>query len=219
MTIPALSLFDYPPSCNCYKVRLLLSNLGLAYQRVPVDIFDGETLSADYAQINPQRTTPVLQVGRNRYLSESGAILIYLAAGTAQLPEDRFALAEVVRWLIYEQTDVIPMIGGLRFRLLTSRLERDDPDAVRRRDGGREVLALLEAHLSTRTFFVGEAYTIADVAIYGYTHVAGEAGLDLDPFPFLRAWLQRIERQPGYMEDVQPYGANASPGAGASIYG
>ena len=219
MTIPALSLFDYPASCNCYKVRLLLSNLGLAYDRVPVDIFNGETLTAEYAQINPQRTTPVLQVGEHRYLSESGAILLYLAAGTPQLPEDPFAQAEVVRWLIYEQTDVIPTIGGLRFRLLTSRLERDDPDAVRRRNEGREVFALLEAHLSTRTFFVEEAYTIADVAIYGYTHLAGEAGFDLEPFPFLRAWLQRIEQQPGYMEDVQPYGANASPGAGASIYG
>lgn len=219
MTIPALSLYDYSASCNCYKVRLLLSNLGLTYERVPVDIFNGDTLTADYAQINPQRTTPVLQVGENRYLTESGAILLYLAAGTAHLPEDRFELAEVVRWLIYEQTDVIPMIGGLRFRLLTSRLERDDPDAVRRRHGGREVLVLLETHLSTRTFFVGEAYTIADVAIYGYSHLARDAGFDLDPFPFLRAWLQRIEQQPGYTEDVQPYGANASPGTGASIYG
>ena len=115
MTIPDLSLFDYPASCNCYKVRLLLSNLGLPYERVPVDIFNGETLSAEYAQINPQRTTPVLRVGESRYLRESAAILLYLAAGTEHLPEDRFALAEVVQWLIYEQTDVIPMIGGLRF--------------------------------------------------------------------------------------------------------
>lgn len=219
MTIPTLRLYDYPASCNCYKVRLLLSNLGLTYQRVPVDIFNGETLTADYAQINPHRTTPVLQVGKNRYLQESNAILLYLAAGTAYLPDDPFQLAEVARWLIYEQTDVIPMIGGLRFRFLTGRLERDDPEAIRRGDGGREVLALLETQLSTRRFFVGATYTIADIAIYGYSHLARDAGFELERFPFLQAWLQRIEQQPGYIEDVQPYGANAAPGAGASIYG
>jgi glutathione S-transferase len=213
-----LRLFDYPASCNCYKVRLLLSNLGQAYERVTVDIFNGETLTADYAEINPHRTTPVLQIGESRQLPESGAILVYLAAGTAYLPQSPLEMAEVVRWLIYEQTDVIPMIGGLRFRLLTGRLHPDHPEAVRRRSGGRDVLALLEQLLSTRSFFVAERYTIADIAIYGYCHLAGEAGLELDPYPSLRAWLKRVQEQPGYVEDVMPYGANASPGAGASIY-
>lgn len=219
MTRASLRLFDYPASCNCYKVRLLLSNLGRAYERVTVDIFNGETLTDDYAQINPHRTTPVLQIGESRYVPESGAILMYLAAGTPYLPDSRLELAEVIRWLIYEQTDVIPMIGGLRFRLLTGRLAPDHPDAVRRRSGGREVLALLEQHLSKRKFFVGERYTIADIAIYGYCHLAGEAGFELDSYPSLRAWLQRVAQQPGYVEDVMPYGTNAAPGAGASIYG
>jgi glutathione S-transferase len=217
MTTSSLRLYDYPASCNCYKVRLLLSNLGLAYERVGVDIFAGETLTPEYARINPHRTTPVLETDSG-YLQESGAILLYLASGSPYLPEQRFELAEVVRWLIYEQTDVIPMIGGLRFRLLTGRLHQDDPAAVRRHEGGREVLSLLENHLSTRTFFVAEQYSIADIAIYGYTHLAGEAGFELESLPSLRAWLERVEQQPGYVEDVEPYGANASPGAGASIY-
>ncbi len=213
-----LRLYDYPASCNCYKARLLLAQLGLAYERVPVDIFAGETLTPEYARINPQRTTPVLETGDGRHLTESNAILLYLAKGSAYLPEDAFDLASVVGWLIYEQTDVIPMIGGLRFRLLTGRLKPDEPEAIRRRAGGAKVLAGLDAHLRGRSFMVGDGYTIADIAIYGYTHLAGEAGLELDPFPAVKAWIERVERQPGYVEDVEPYGANAAPGAGASIY-
>jgi glutathione S-transferase len=214
-----LRLYDYPASCNCYKVRLLLSQLGLEYDRVPVDIFNGDTLTSEYAKINPQRTTPVLGCPDGRYLPESNAILLYLAAGTGLLPEEPIELAEVVRWLIFEQTDLIPMVGGLRFRLLTGRLTAADPEAVRRREGGLEVLALLDDHLRIRDFMVAGRYTIADVAIYGYGHVAGDAGFDLASSPSLQAWFARIEQQPGYIEDVEPYGANAAPGAGQSIYG
>jgi glutathione S-transferase len=143
---------------------------------------------------------------------------VYLSRGTEYLPDESIELAEVVRWLIYEQTDVIPMIGGLRFRLLTGRLTPTDPEAIRRAAGGREVLELLDDHLSAREFFAADRYTIADMAIYGYTHLAIEAGLDLAPYGRLRAWLARVERQPGYVEDVEPYGANAAPGAGRSMY-
>ena len=128
-------LYDYPASCNCYKVRLLLANLGRPYERVPVDIFAGDTLTEEYGRINPARTTPVLETDDGRFLPESNAILVYLAEGTPFLSDDPFERAEVVRWLIYEQTDVIPMIGGLRFRLLAGRLEPDDPRAIRRREG------------------------------------------------------------------------------------
>jgi glutathione S-transferase len=213
-----LRLYDYPASCNCYKVRLLLTQLGLAYERVNIDIFDGDTLTEEYARINPARTTPVLQTPDGSYLQESNAILLYLAHGTAYLPGDPFELAQVVRWLIYEQTDVVPMIGGLRFRLLVGRLAPSDPGALRRRSGAIEVLSLLDEHLSSRSFFVGERYTIADMAIFGYTHRADEAGLDLGAYRSLRRWLARIQHQPGFIEDVMPYGANAGPGAGRSIY-
>jgi glutathione S-transferase len=210
-------LYDYAASCNCYKVRLLLAQLGLPYERVPIDIFAGETLTDEYARINPARTTPVLET-EHGYLCESNAILAYIAAGTPLLPAEPFELAEVMRWLIFEQTDVIPTMGGLRFRLLVGRLKPDDPDAVRRRDGAHEVLALLDEHLAQRAFFVDDRYTIADIAVYGYTHLAHEAGLDLEPYAGVRRWFARVEAQPGYMEDVAPYGANAAPGAGRSIY-
>jgi glutathione S-transferase len=214
-----MKLYDYPASCNCYKVRLLLSNLGLDYERVPVDIFGGDTLTDQFALINPARATPVLETDDGRLLPESGAILLYLAHGTPLLPNDPFELAQVVRWLQYEQADLVPAIGGLRFRLLAGRLSETDPDAVRRREEADQVLRLLDDQLFARSFLVGERYTVADIAVYGYTHRAGEAGIDLDPYPNVRAWLTRVEEQPGYMEDVAPYGANAAPGAGASIYG
>jgi glutathione S-transferase len=213
-----MRLYDYSASCNCYKVRLLLAQLGRAYERVPVDIFAGATLTDEYAAMNPARTTPVLQTDDGRFLPESNAILFYLAQGTPFLPEDPLERAEVVRWLVYEQTDVIPPMGGLRFRLLVGRLTPDDPDAVRRREGALEVLRLLDDHLATREFFVGGRYTIADVAIYGYTHLAHEAGIDMGPYANVRAWFERVEQQPGYLEDVEPYGANAAPGAGRSLY-
>jgi glutathione S-transferase len=214
-----MKLYDYPASCNCYKVRLLLANLGRDYERVPVDIFDGATLTDEYGRMNPARTTPVLETDDGRHLQESNAILVYLAAGTELLPSDPFEFAQVMRWLLYEQADLIPAIGGLRFRLLVGRLAASDPEAMRRREAAHEVLWLLDDHLAAEEFFVGGRYTIADIAVYGYTHRAFEAGVDLEPYANVRAWLARVEAQPGYMEDVEPYGANAAPGAGASIYG
>jgi glutathione S-transferase len=213
-----MRLYDYSASCNCYKVRLLLAQLGRPYERVPVDIFNGETLTEEFGRMNPARTTPVLETSDGRYLQESNAILVYLARGTPLLPDDPFDLAQVMRWLIYEQTDVVPMIGGLRFRLLVGRMQPSDPDAIRRREGAHEVLRHLDDHLTTHSFFVGDRYTVADTAVYGYSHLAGDAGIELEPYAHVRAWFGRVEEQPGYMDDVGPYGANAAPGAGRSIY-
>ena len=123
-----------------------------------------------------------------------------------------------MRWLVYEQTDVIPAVGGLRFRLLTGRLDPDGDEAARRKQAGLEVLRLLDEHVSGREFFVGDAYSVADIAIYGYVHVAGEAGYDLQSYQHVDAWLERVRRQPGYMNDLDPYPANARPGAGRSTY-
>jgi glutathione S-transferase len=218
MTTRPLRLYDYAASCNCYKVRLLLAHLGRPYERINVDIFNGETLTEEYGRMNPTRTTPVLELGPETHLPESNAILVYLARGSQYLPEDPFEFAQVIRWLIYEQTDVIPMIGGLRFRLLVGRLQPSDTEAVRRHAGALEVLTLLDRHLSAREFFVGDRYTIADIAIFGYTHLAHEAGVDLKPYASVREWIERVTRQPGFMEDVEPYGANAAPGAGTSLY-
>jgi glutathione S-transferase len=213
-----MRLYDYSGSCNCYKVRLALAQLGLAYERVPVDIFAGDTLTPEYGRLNPARTVPVLETDDGSVLPESAAILTYLAAGTPLLPAGRLARAEVVRWLIWEQTDVIPGIAGLRFRLLSGRLRPSDPDAVARARLAVDVLRLLDDHLADREFLVGESYTIADIAVYGYVHRAHEAQLDLGPYAAIRAWIARVEAQPGHMEDVEPYGPNAMPGAGRSIY-
>lgn len=218
MTNQSLRLYDYAASCNCYKVRLLLAHLGRSYERVSVDVFDGQTLTDEFAQINVARMTPVLEIGPGRYLPESNAILVYLARGTQYLPDEPFEFAQTMRWLLYEQAEVVPMIGGLRFRLLVGRLGAQDPDAVRRRVGGHEVLRVLDEYLAGRDFFVAGRYTIADIAIFGYVHRAGEAGLDLKAFAQLHAWVERVAGQPGFVEDVAPYGANAAPGAGRSIY-
>src|SRR5207253_8494186 len=176
-----MRLYDYPASCNCYKTRLLLAQLGRSYERVPIDIFNGETLTDEYAAMNPARTTPVLETDDGRFLPEANAILFYLAQGTPFLPEDPLERAEVVRWLVYEQTDVIPTMGGLRFRLLVGRLTPSDPDAIRRTEGAAEVLRLLGVDLRTRDFFVADRYTIAGSPIYVYSHLAHAAVIDLRP--------------------------------------
>jgi glutathione S-transferase len=214
-----MRLYDYAASANCYKVRLLLAQLGVPYERVPVDIFGGDTLTDEYVAINPARETPVLEVEPGRYLPESAAILLYLANGTPFLPDERFDRAEVMRWLVYEQSEVVPATGGLRFRLQTGRLDPDAPSAQARRAAGERVLGLLEEHLSSREFFAARRYTIADIALYAYLHVAHEAGYELGRYPGLEAWLARVAAQPGHMNDLEPYPPNAHLGAGSSIYG
>lgn len=213
-----MRLHDYPASANCLKVRLLLAQLGLPYERVPVDIFAGDTLTDQYGRMNPFRSTPVLELEPGRFLLESGAILVYLAEGSPLMPVAALERAEVVRWLIQEQAEVMPAIGGLRFRLQTGRLAPSDPEARDRRAGGERILDLLDAHLAGRAFLVGGAYSIADIAVHAYVHVAGEAGYDLGARPAVSAWLERVAATPGYVNDLEPYPANARPGAGRSVY-
>jgi len=214
-----MRLYDYPASANCYKARLLLAQLGQEYERVDVDIFDGDTLTDEFAQLNPQRATPVLRLDDGRTLVESNAILFYLGDGTPFLPEDRFERAQVVRWLVYEQTDVMYMIGGLRFRLATGRWQADDEPAVARRNGADDVLRLLDAQLTGAQFLVGDHYSIADIAVYAYAHVAEEAGVPTSGYPAFAAWLTRVEATPGFLNDLQPYPPNASRLVGRSTYG
>jgi glutathione S-transferase len=215
--VPELRLYDYAASANCLKARLLLAQLERPYERVPVDIFAGDTLTDEYAAINPARSTPVLQIGDSTYLSESNAILVYLAGGTPLLPDDPLRRAEVVRWLILEQTEVMPSLGGLRFRLVTGRLAAEDRDAMRRRKLGEATLAALDLHLRTRDFLV-DAYSIADIAVYAYTHVAPEAGYELAAYSAVERWLARVEAQPRFVNDLVPYPENARLGASRSIY-
>jgi glutathione S-transferase len=212
-------LYDYDASANCYKARLLLAQLGRPYERVPIDIFGGDTLTDDFAAKNPSRSTPVLETDDGRFLQESNAILWYLADGTDFLPDDAFERAHVLKWLILEQTDVMLGIGGLRFRLLTGRWSADQPEAIQRRAIGLGALQLLETHLRERAFLVADRYTIADLSVYAYAHTAPEAGFDLGEFPAMTAWLRRVEEQPGFVNDLAPYPENARPGVGRSVYG
>jgi glutathione S-transferase len=211
-----MRLYDYAASGNCYKVRLALAQLELPYEPVPVDIFAGDTLTEEYGQLNPARTTPVLVRDGAEPLPESNAILLHVAEGSDLLPEDPAQRAQAYRWLFFEQTDVIPAIAGLRFRLLTGRLHRDDEEALARRAAGEELLRLLDEHLSSRDWVAASEYSVADIALYGYLHVAHEAGYELPAA--VSAWLGRVEATPGFMDDLEAYPPNARPGAGRSTY-
>jgi glutathione S-transferase len=213
-----LTLHDYPASANCLKVRLLLGLLGREYRRVEVDIFDGATLTDEYAALNPLRETPVLVTPDDEVVTQSNAIAWLLAEGTPFLPAGALGRAQVVQWLLFEQERVMPGLGNPRFRLLTGRAALDPDGVAARQEIGREALAILEAQLTARPFLVGHTPTIADLAVYAYTHVADEGGVPLAPFSAVTAWIERLEALPGFANDLAPYPANASPGAGRSIY-
>jgi glutathione S-transferase len=216
-----MQLYTYAASCNAYKVRMLIARLGLDVEEVEVDIFDGATLTDAFAALNPACTVPVLVLDDGRALPESGAILWHLAEGTPLLPGDALERAQVLRWLLWEQADLLPATGGLRFRLQTGRWSRDDAAAIARYEAGIEALGLLDEHLAAAPsgFVVGDACTIADLALFGYAHVAHEAGLPMDDFPAVGAWLERVAAHPRHIEDVVPYPPNASVRAGRSVYG
>jgi glutathione S-transferase len=214
-----MRLHDYASSGNCYKVRLALAQLGRPYERVPVDIFDGGTLTEEFGRLNPARTTPVLETDGGDVLVESNAILVYLAEGTELLPDDPIERAHVLRWLFYEQAEVVPGIGTPRVRVAAGLLELGSPAAERALAGGTAALRLLEDHLSDRDFLVGERYTLADLCLYAYVHVAGDAGLDLAGYPAIGAWIERVEATPGHVDDLAPIPPDTRFGMGRSIYG
>jgi glutathione S-transferase len=206
-----MRLYDYAASGNCFKVRLLLGLLGTDYERVPVDIFAGDTLTDAFGALNPLRETPVLELGDGRRLTQSNAILWFLGEGTAFLPDTPFARGEVAMWLSFEQERVMGGIGGPRFRALTGR-----PFDPARLETGRGALAYLDAHLDERDWLVGEAPTIADIGVFAYSSRAAEAGLDTPGR--VAAWLDRVRALPGFVDDYVVYRDNARPGASRSIY-
>ena len=210
-----MRLYDYAASGNCFKVRLLLGLLGRPYERVPVDIFAGDTLTPEFAAINPLRETPVLELDSGERLAQSSAILCYLASGTSLEPDGALERAQVVSWLSFEQERVMGGLGNPRFRLLTG---RDSPGLEARLATGRGALSVLDAHLDGRSYVVGASPTIADVGLFPYISVAGDAGIELRDWPQVTAWLDRIRALPGFVDDFVTYPPNARPGAGQSIY-
>jgi len=194
-----LRLYDFHDSGNGYKVRLLLGQLGIAYDYVEVDILSGKSRTPEFLARNINGRVPVLELEDGRHLAESNAILFYLAEGTPFLPAERWARAQVMQWMFFEQYSHEPNIATSRFWL-----RHTDFDSHRRRryaekiKDGVAALQAMEQHLSTHPFFVAERYTIADIALYAYTHVADEGGFDLSPFGAIRAWLDRVRSQPGH---------------------
>lgn len=213
-----MRLFDYAASGNCYKVRLLLAQLGREYERVPVDIFAGETLTPEYFAKNPTLTTPVLELDSGEHIPESGAILLYLAEGSALLPDDPVERADVHRWMFFEQSAVMPTIGGLRFRLITNRMDPEGDEARRRQTLTTAIAGTIDGQLASREFIAAGRYTVADIALYGYLHVASDTGVDMSPYANLAAWLERVRAQPGHIADLEPYPPNSMRGASRSLY-
>lgn len=201
-----LTLFDYLPSQNGWKVRQLLQHLQRPYRTVPVGIFEGEGQTDAFRRISPTGTVPAIQLEDGRTLAESNAILAFVAEGTPYLPDDAFGRAKVWQWLSFEQERVESVIGALRHWTLTGKLARRAPVLVAlKRQAAERTLALLEHELATRDFVAGDHYTIADIALFAYASRAEEADLPLAPFAHLRAWIGRVEAQPGFLATVHPY--------------
>ena len=210
-----MRLYDYAASANCYKPRLLLALLAQEYERIPVDIFAGDTLTDEFAALNPLRETPVLELDDGTVLTQSNAILWFLAEGTAFLPQRALERGQVVQWLFFEQERVMSGIGGARFRILTGR----NPELVpARRALGTSALAILEERLSGRSYLVGDGCSIADLANFAYAQLAEDAGYELSGYPAVSGWLERVRALPRFLADLVPYPANARLGASRSIY-
>jgi glutathione S-transferase len=191
-------LYDNAISGNCYKVRLLFSLLGIEYERREVDVVDRSGRAEILGGLNPGLRVPTLVLDDGRPLAESNAILFYLAEGTGYLPDDPYARAQVLQWMFFEQYSHEPNIAVLRF-WAEAGIEGDPREVARKLDGGRRALEAMEGHLSGRAFLVGEAPTIADLALYAYTHVADRGGFEIGRFAAIGAWLERIRALPGYV--------------------
>jgi glutathione S-transferase len=193
-------LYNSPVSGNCYKVRLLLAHLGLPYERRELDVVDRSNRREVLGDLNPALRVPTLVLDDGRALGESGAILWYLGEGTRFVPDDRYERAQVLQWMFFEQYDHEPAIAVARFWLAYSGRSEEYADRLPERiAAGQRALAAMERHLDGRRFLVGDGLTLADLALYAYTHVAEEGGFELEPYPAVRRWLERVASEPGHV--------------------
>jgi glutathione S-transferase len=211
-----VTLHEYTPSQNCWKVRVLLDLLGIPYRSQPVAIFSGESRTPEFLALNPAGSTPALTLDDGRAIAESNAILCYLAEGTrympaANSPDGRFARAKVMQWLFFEQYYVEPVIGSLRFWTLTGRLESNAALVEGKRDAAMRALSALKRTLQASQFLGGSDFTIADIANYAYVHLAADCGFPLAGFPAIARWVDRIGGIIGPGHPVVPYGPEAQP--------
>ncbi len=199
-----LRLYDYLPSGNGYKVRLLLAQLAIPFDLVELDITKGATRTPEFLAKNPNGRIPLLEVEAGRFLAESNAILFYLSEATPFLPADRWARAQVLQWMCFEQYSHEPNIATVRFWRHYTELTPERRAAIEQKMPlGYAALDVMERHLGARPFLVADRYTIADIALYAYTHVADEGGFDLGRFPAVRAWLDRVRAEPRHVPITQ----------------
>jgi glutathione S-transferase len=194
-------LYDSPVSGNCYKVRLLLSHLELPFERRTVDVVDRSNRDELLGDLNPAQRVPTLVLDDGRPLAESGAILWFFGEGTRFVPDDAYDRAQVLQWMFFEQYEHEPAIAVARFWLAYSG-QPEEAYAKRlpaRHGAGHRALAAMERHLEERDYFVGDGLSLADIALYAYTHVADEGGFDLSGYPRVRAWIERVAAEPGHI--------------------
>ena len=193
-------LYNSPVSGNCYKVRLLAAHLGVPLELHELSVVDRSNRAEVIGDLNPARRVPTLVLDDGRPLAESNAILWYLADGTDYVPEDRYERSQVLQWQFFEQYQHEPAIAVVRFLIAYSGEAEKHGDRIGEQTrAGYVALDAMERHLAVRTFLVGERYSIADISLYAYTHVAHEGGFDLGPYPSIRAWLDRVAGQPGHI--------------------
>lgn len=191
-------LYDNSWSGNCYKVRLLCAQLGLQLERRELDVVDRSDRAHILGGLNPALRVPTLVFDDGRVLAESNAIITYLAEGTPYLPEDRFQRAQVLQWMFFEQYDLEPNIAVARFWKLSG--ITPDPAVLEGKiAAGTRTLDAIDLQLRVRPFLVAERYTVADICVYGYTHVAAQGGFDLTHYAGIGAWIERVASQPGYI--------------------
>jgi glutathione S-transferase len=194
-------LYDSPVSGNCYKVRLLLAHLGIPFERRTVDVVDRSDRPELLGDLNPALSVPTIVLDDGRPLGESGAILWFFGKGSRFVPTDSYERARVLQWMFFEQNQHEPTIAVVRFWLAYSGRSPGDfaGQLEPRTAGGYRALAAMERHLDGRSYFVGHSLTLADIALYAYTHVAHEGGFDLSSYPAIRAWLDRVAAEPGHV--------------------
>ena len=193
-------LYNSPVSGNCYKVRLLLAHLGIPYERRDLDVVDRSNRGDVLGGLNPDLRVPTLVLDDGRPLAESGAILWYFGEGTRFVPEDAYDRAKVLQWMLFEQYTHEPAIAVVRFLVAYSGdAERHAETVERRTPAGYRALGAMEQHLDGHPYFVGDALTLADIALYAYTHVAHEGGFELQGYPGIRAWIDRVAAEPGHV--------------------
>ena len=195
------TLYSMRRSGNCYKVRLALEQLGAPYELIEIDILKGDTRTPEFLAKNPSGHVPLLEVAPGRYLPESNAILWFIAGGTPLAPEDRIDRAEALQWMFFEQNSLQPNLGAAWFWLTLVKGGRElQVHALEDwMEKGYQALGVMEQHLATHRFFAADRYTIADIALYAYTHVAHECEYDLTGFPAIHDWLARVAAQPRHV--------------------